>query len=115
MQKRLQELNAQVEDPKLWDDAEKARVIMQEKSHIEGNIDKMEKMSSRLEDAVSFIDLGEEEGDKDAVIDGETELHKLLQETERLETERLLGGKADHNNTFIEVHSGAGEIGRAHV
>lgn len=108
MQKRLLELNAQVEDPKLWDDAEKARIIMQEKSHLEGNIDKMAKMTIRLEDAVSFIELGEEENDNDAVTDGEKELHKLLQETERLETERLLGGKADHNNTFIEVHSGAG-------
>ena len=81
---------------------------MQEKSHIEGNIEKLSKMSLRLEDAISFIDLGEEEGDKEAVIDGETELHKLAQEAERLETERLLGGEADRNNTFVEVHSGAG-------
>ena len=65
-------------------------------------------MSTRLEDAVTFIDLGEFEGDKEAVIDGENELHKLLQEAERLETERLLSGKADRNNAFIEVHSGAG-------
>ncbi len=108
MQKRLDVLNKQVEDPELWNDAEKARGIMQEKSHLEGNIDKMEKMSTRLEDAVTFIDLGEFEGDKEAVIDGENELHKLLQEAERLETERLLSGKADRNNAFIEVHSGAG-------
>ncbi|MAF30774.1 MAG: peptide chain release factor 2 [Magnetococcales bacterium] len=108
MQKRLDELNKQVENPDLWNDAEKARGIMQEKSHIEGNIQKMSKMSTRLEDAVSFIELGEAEDDKDAVIDGENELHKLLQETERLETERLLSGKADRNNAFIEVHSGAG-------
>ncbi|MFT7433945.1 MAG: peptide chain release factor 2 [Alphaproteobacteria bacterium] len=81
---------------------------MQEKSHIEGNIEKISKMSLRLEDAVSFIDLGEEEGDKDAIIDGEKELHNLAQESERLETERLLSGEADRNNTFVEVHSGAG-------
>lgn len=97
-----------MEDPHIWDDADKARAIMQEKSHIEGNIEKISKMSSRLEDAVSFIDLGEEEGDKDAIIDGETELYKLVQESERLETERLLSGEADRNNTFVEVHSGAG-------
>lgn len=81
---------------------------MQEKSHIEGNIEKMSSMQTRLDDAISFIELGEEEGDKDAVIDGEKELHLLLQETERLETERLLSGEADRNNTFLEVHSGAG-------
>ncbi len=108
MKKRLVELNVQVEDPHIWDDADKARTIMQEKSHVEGNIETLSKMSSRLEDAISFIELGEEEGDDDAVIDGEKELHKLAQEGERLETERLLSGEADNNNTFLEVHSGAG-------
>lgn len=97
-----------MEDPNLWDSPEEARKVMQEKSHLEGVIEKMQNMSTRLADAISFIDLGEEEGDKDAVSEGEGELQKLLLETERLETERLLSGEADHNNTFIEVHSGAG-------
>lgn len=81
---------------------------MQEKSHVEGNISKITVMSSRLEDAISFIDLGEEENDKETVFEGEKELHALVLESARLETERLLNGEADRNNTFVEVHSGAG-------
>lgn len=108
MQKRLDELNVQAEDPNLWNDPNKARKVMQEKSHLEESLTRLDKIQTRLEDAITFIELGEEEGDDDAVIDGENELHKLLQTLERLETERLLGGEADMNNAFMEIHAGAG-------
>lgn len=81
---------------------------MQEKSHLEESLTRLDKIQTRLDDAVAFIELGEEEGDEESIVDGETELHKLAQVLERLETERLLGGEADMNNAFMEIHAGAG-------
>lgn len=105
---RLSELNVLAEDPDLWNNPEKARVVMQEKSRLENSITRLEKMQSRMEDAIDFINMGEEEGDEETIKEGEDELSKLTKECERLETERLLGGQADVNNAYIEIHAGAG-------
>ena len=105
---RLAELETQVEDPNLWNDQDKAKAVMQEKSRLENARDRLARMESRMEDAVAFIELGEEEGDTASVSEGESELNKLVKECDRLETERLLGGEADVNNAYIEIHAGAG-------
>lgn len=106
--KRIGELEDIVQDPSLWEDAEKARVIMQEKSRLESSVNRLENMKKRVADAAEFIDLGEMEEDAETVKEGEEELLKLLKECERLEVERLLGGKADMNNAYLEIHAGAG-------
>jgi peptide chain release factor 2 len=102
------ELNKHANDPDLWNDPDKAKKVMQEKSRLEGQITRLEKLFTRLDDATMLIDIGEEEGDSQTVQEGEAELNTLTSDIERLETERLLSGKADTNNAFLEVHAGAG-------
>lgn len=65
-------------------------------------------IDQRLEDVVMLLDLADEENDEETQKDAEKELQMLSDEVNRLETERLLGGDADGNNAFLEVHSGAG-------
>src|ERR1700746_2390810 len=55
-----------------------------------------------------MIELGEAEKDNKAVADAETALHKLKTEVARRELEALLSGEADANDTYVEVHAGAG-------
>ena len=81
---------------------------MQEKSRLENSVKRLDALQSRTEDAATFIELGEDEGDTDSVAEGRKELNLLIKELEKLETERLLGGEADVNSAFLEIHPGAG-------
>jgi peptide chain release factor 2 len=55
-----------------------------------------------------LIGLGEAENDPAIVKEAETALAKLKDETARRQVEALLSGEADANDTYLEVHAGAG-------
>ncbi len=61
-----------------------------------------------MNDATGLIELGEEEKDEEVVRDAEASLAALRTEVQRREVEALLSGEADGNDTFLEVHAGAG-------
>src|SRR5947209_15376000 len=55
-----------------------------------------------------MIELGEAEKDQAVVTEAENALRKLKAEVAKRETEALLSGEADSNDSFLEVHAGAG-------
>ena len=61
-----------------------------------------------LDDGVILIELGEAEGDDASITEGEANLTKLVAEVRRREVEALLSGEADANDTYLEIHAGAG-------
>jgi len=106
--KRLDELNAMVEDSSLWDNPKAARDIMRERGRLDNAIEAVRAISRERDDIVEMIGLAEEEGD-DALVD--EAVHALAQLAERAEhdkVEALLAGEADGNDTYIEIHAGAG-------
>lgn len=82
--------------------------MMRERTSLENQIETIKRLEQELEDAITLIELGEAEGDSDTVAEGENALRSLEGEAERAQIEALLSGEADSNDTFIEVHSGAG-------
>ncbi|MFY9655510.1 MAG: peptide chain release factor 2 [Methylocystis sp.] len=106
--RRLGELNARIEDPNLWNDAEDAQKIMRERSELEERLGAQKKLESELDDALTLVELGEAEGDEATEREGVSALKALLAEAKRLELETLLSGEADGNDAYLEVHSGAG-------
>ncbi|WP_201838607.1 peptide chain release factor 2 [Microvirga zambiensis] len=107
-QRRLAELNAQAEDPNLWNDADAAQKIMRERTSLEDQISAVKRLEQELEDAITLIDLGEAEGDEGTISEGEEAIRNLQAEAARRQVETLLSGEADANDTYVEVHSGAG-------
>ena len=55
-----------------------------------------------------MIELGEAEKDQKVVAEAEAALRKLKAEVARRELEALLSGEADANDSYLEVHAGAG-------
>ncbi|MGL4325017.1 MAG: peptide chain release factor 2 [Beijerinckiaceae bacterium] len=107
-EKRLAELNALAESPDLWNDAEKASKVMRERTTLEGSLSRLKKFETEVDDAVTLIELGEEGDDQATVTEGENAIVSLAKDAARLQVETLLSGEADSNDTFVEVHSGAG-------
>ena len=61
-----------------------------------------------MDDTVTLLELGEEEGDADTISEAESNLKSLAARSKQLETESLFDGEADSNDCFIEIHAGAG-------
>ncbi|MBS7803463.1 peptide chain release factor 2 [Rhizobiales bacterium TNE-4] len=106
--KRLAELNAQTEHPEFWNDADAAQKIMRERTDLEDRLGAITRMEREIEDALTLIELGEAEGDEDTIKEGEEQIRALEQDAARRQVETLLSGEADQNDTYLEVHSGAG-------
>ena len=81
---------------------------MRERTLLEDRLGSLAKIQRELEDAVTLVELGEMEGDADAEQEGVNILKGLKAEGERRQLEALLSGEADGNDTYVEVHSGAG-------
>ena len=105
---RLAELNRQAEDPEFWNDAERAQKVMRERTALENQLNAISRIERELEDHVTLIELGEAEEDQGVIAEGEAALKKLKDEAARQELEALLSGEADANDTYLEVHAGAG-------
>ncbi|HEV2559029.1 MAG TPA: peptide chain release factor 2 [Microvirga sp.] len=107
-QRRLAELNANAEDPNLWNDADAAQKVMRERTVLDEQITAIKRLEQELEDAITLIELGDAEGDDASVKEGEEAIRALQAEAARRQVETLLSGEADQNDTYVEVHSGAG-------
>ena len=105
---RLEEFNARVEDPDLWNDAEGAQKLMRERQMLVDAIDGYKSLKQELDDNIELIELGEMEGDDDVIKEAEAALKALKETAAKKEIEALLDGEADGNDTFLEINSGAG-------
>jgi peptide chain release factor 2 len=81
---------------------------MRERTMLEDRLGSLAKIQRDLDDAVTLVELGEMEGDSAAEQEGVDILKNLEAEGQRRQLEALLSGEADGNDTYVEVHSGAG-------
>ncbi|CUI02046.1 peptide chain release factor 2 [Leisingera aquaemixtae] len=105
---RLEEFNARVEDPNLWDDPEAAQKLMRERQALVDSINTYKGIKQDLSDNIELIELGEMEEDAEVVKDAEESLKTLKDKAAEKELEALLDGEADANDTFLEINAGAG-------
>ena len=105
---RLEEFNARVEDPDLWNDPENAQKLMRERQALVDAVSNHDSMQQDLNDNIELMKLGEMEDDQEVVEDAENAIRALVKKAAAKELEALLNGEADANDTFLEVHSGAG-------
>ncbi len=106
--RRLDELNARVEDPKLWDSPKDAEAVMRERRRLEAAVGTVNDIAGQMADAIEFVELGEMENDEATVDEGIAALAALATRADADKVQALLAGEADGNDTFIEIHAGAG-------
>ena len=105
---RLEEFNAMIEDPSLWDDQERAQKLMRDRQNLVDAIATYEGIRQDLSDNMEMIELGAAEADEEVVKDAEEALKALSNTAAEKELDALLDGEADSNDTFLEINSGAG-------
>jgi peptide chain release factor 2 len=106
--RRLDELNARVEDPALWNDQAQAQAVMRERRRLDEAISATKAIESELNDTVELMEMAEAEGDNALVDDAVTSLAALAERAEKDKIAALLSGEADGNDTYLEINAGAG-------
>ncbi len=81
---------------------------MRQRQQLDGSLSAFRRLEGEFEDSLTLIELGEAEKDQASVAEGEAALKKLEADVQRRSVEALLSGEADGNDTFLEVHAGAG-------
>ena len=81
---------------------------MRDRQRLDAAISSYTALERDLGDNIELIDMGEAEDDQDIVTEAEKALSNLHKRVQRLEAEALLSGEADANDTYLEIHAGAG-------
>ena len=76
-QHRLEEFNARVEDPNLWDNPEAAQKLMRDRQMLVDALDVHARISQDMVDNIELIELGEMEDDAEVISDAEATLKSL--------------------------------------
>jgi peptide chain release factor 2 len=96
------------EDPTLWENRERAQILLRERTHLEKSIKRIHDIEKELAESIELIVLGESENDTDIIVDAENVILALGPLADKMGLESLLSGEADTNDCYIEINAGAG-------
>jgi len=107
------DLEEQASAPDLWDDQARAQEVNSRLSYISGDIDRIERLRSRLDDAALLLEMAEDAGDQASVDEVGNELVALHKAVEELEVRTLLSGEYDSREALVAIRAGAGGVDAA--
>ncbi|THD37259.1 MAG: peptide chain release factor 2 [Sphingomonas sp.] len=106
--RRLDELNARVEDQALWNDPKAAQEVMRERRRLDEAIAATREIESELADNIELVEMAEAEGDAEMESQAIDALAELAKRADHDKIQALLAGEADANDTYVEINAGAG-------
>ncbi|SDT29835.1 bacterial peptide chain release factor 2 (bRF-2) [Microlunatus soli] len=112
-QAEIAELEKEVARPDLWDDQENAQRVTSRLSSLQGDVERVSKLRSRLDDVQVLVELAESEGDADSLAEAETEFANLRKAIDSLEVRTLLSGEYDQRDALVTIRSEAGGVDAA--
>jgi peptide chain release factor 2 len=109
----IAELETEVARPDLWDDQENAQRVTSRLSVLQGELERVEKLRSRLDDVQVLIELAQSENDADSLAEADRELAGLKKAIDSLEVRTLLNGDYDQRDALVTIRSEAGGVDAA--
>ncbi len=106
--RRLEELNAALEDPKAWDDPNKAREIGKEKRAIDFVIENIDRLTADITGCADLFDMALEESDEATLLSVKADIDRSNATLAEMEFKRMLSGEADDSNCFLDINAGSG-------
>jgi peptide chain release factor 2 len=105
---RLNEVNAALENPNVWNEPKRAQELGREKKTLETVVETIDHLSSNLADNTELFELSKADEDLPALATIEAEAAKLAETVEQLEFRRMFNNPADPLSCFIDIQAGAG-------
>ena len=107
-EKRIEELEREMEAPDFWDNAEESQKKMKELKYMKDDLQTYENLKTQMEDMETMIEMGYEENDPELI----PEIQEMLEEFEKsfdeIRVKTLLSGEYDSNDAIVTLHAGAG-------
>ena len=101
-------MNALAEDGSIWNEPKKAQEMMRERTRLASGLGAVDALARDFADAVGLIGLAESENDAEVAAEAEAALRAVRTRAAKAELDTLLSGEADGNDSYLEVHAGAG-------
>ena len=92
----------------MWNDPQNAQKLMRERQKLDSAVSSVIRMQNELADTLGLIEMAEAENDAAMVADAENALKALGRRAEQMRLQSMLSGEADGNDTYLEIHAGAG-------
>ena len=100
----LEEINARLENQENWQNHNLLNKDLKRKNYLVNFINLIEGNSKYLKDTIELLEISSESNDLDLINDLNQELKKIEGILSKLYLETLMSGKADANNSLIEIH-----------
>ncbi|UZR27892.1 peptide chain release factor 2 [Methylococcus mesophilus] len=107
-QERLTEVLRELEDPKIWDNPERAQALGKERTQLEGVVNRLNEIAAGVSDAEELLQLAVEEDDEDSVESVATDLAHYEDVVAEMEFRRMFSGEMDPNSAFLDIQAGSG-------
>jgi peptide chain release factor 2 len=92
----------------LWNDPQAAQSLMRERQKLDASLSGVRSLESELADALGLLDLAEADSDAAMTRESEQLIAALRSRAEQLRLASMLSGEADANDTYLDIHAGAG-------
>ena len=109
----MADLEVAASAPDLWDDQANAQKVTSRLSFVQGEINKVLSLRSRLDDLAVLVELAEAEDDSSTLAEAERELDELRRAIGEYEVRTLLSGEYDAREALVTIRSGAGGVDAA--
>lgn len=113
LQAKITKLSEAASAPDLWDDQDKAQQVTSALSAAQSELNRINGLKSRIDDAETLIEMGQEADDADTLKEAEAELDAIGKELSELEVRTLLNGEYDKREAVVTIRSGAGGVDAA--
>ncbi len=107
-QNRLSEIEAVISKNGFWDEPEKTKEILRERTILSDSVSVWQKLHNEIEDAAVLLDLAVEENDTGTTEEVAGTIQGLEDAVDHMAVARMLGGKDDGKNAIVSVNAGAG-------
>ncbi|MDF7666670.1 peptide chain release factor 2 [Orbaceae bacterium ESL0727] len=105
---RLEEVNAELEQPEVWANPEKAQALGKERVALDEVIGTIDALMQGLQDVQGLLDLAVEADDQETFDETNLELEQLEKKLAGLEFRRMFSGDVDSADCYLDIQAGSG-------
>ncbi|WP_410678742.1 peptide chain release factor 2 [Avibacterium paragallinarum] len=105
---RLEEVNAELEQPDVWNEPEKAQALGKERASLESVVNTINNLQQGLDDVDGLLELAIEAEDEATFNEAVAELDELEQKLAGLEFRRMFSGVHDSADCYVDLQAGSG-------
>jgi peptide chain release factor 2 len=105
---RLNEVNAALENPGVWNEPKRAQELGREKKQLETVVQTIDHLTRNLADNTELYEMSKAEADEAGLLAIEADARTLESTVEELEFRRMFNNPADPMSCFLDIQAGAG-------